>query len=127
MEYVEYNHTEFIKLVRETTDLAQRFSSEEAEVYRDDFDSFCSDTIHNEAEPVHSIDVAFFYYNDVECYTVDVMEYQGIFYVDLGPERDSIGYFFKKNDAVKYAESFASEVYDEDAEIEYKRMYNENR
>jgi len=58
----------------------------------------------------------------VNCYYLCVLEYQAIFFVLPGAEHETIGYFFKVDDALKEAESLACDVYDDCAEKEYQKI-----
>ena len=123
------NSVELTKFLREKTNLFERFSAKEGSknVTDDDaFLDFCIEMIEDQAQEIHSVRIAFMYYDDVDCYHADVMEYQGVFFVQPGPEHDPIGYFFKKDEAIAAADQFASEVYDGYAEEEYQRMQQEN-
>ena len=113
---------EVVKFLKDKTDLFQRFTAEAGSTYNDAFIDFCSDTIDNEADEIHSIRIAFTYHDDIDCYYASVLEYQGIYFVRPSPEHDQIGYFFKKDEAIAAADQFASQVYDEYAEEEYERM-----
>lgn len=122
----ELDGVELINFLQKKTDLHQKFSSKAGSGSNDAFFDFCVETIDDQAEEIHSVRIAFRYYDDIDCYYACVMEYQGIYFVRPGPEHDPIGYFFNKDKAIEAANTFATEVYDDDAEEEYKRMQNES-
>ena len=128
MMQFEIEGDNLIKFLKETTDLFVKFSTDKsaASIANDDaFLDFCCDTIEEQSKEVHRIRIARTYYGDVDCYHALVMHYQGIYFVLPSPEHDPIGYFFKKDDAIAAADQFASEVYDDNAETQYRLMHNE--
>lgn len=88
------------------TDLLNKYLKDcEGKFSFDYFADFACDEISNEAEVIESVDAVGAYEDE---FSVNVMEYQGIFFVQAN-EFDDIRYFLKKESAEAAAFGLASD------------------